>query len=204
MRHSEPLRRAGFTLLEVMAAVVVLGLVYVVVARGAMQGLQTEGDASRRLRASLLADRILNGMELSLAQGSAPTLGQTETIEDEFTVVTEVDPFDVATLLEDATLQGGEPVGSTSELELLKPTRGGTPMVLSITVRVAWTEGISEQQVTRDSFAFDLDAATPPLAAIQTQEKLREAQERATQRGRRRPGRPAPLRPSDTPGDAEQ
>ena len=201
MRHSERLPRAGFTLLEVMAAVVILGLVYVVLARGAMQGLQTEGDASRRLRASLLADRILNGMELSLAQGSAPTLGQTETIEEEFTVVTEVNPFDVATLLEDAT---GEPVSSASELELLKPTRGGTPMVLSITVRVAWTEGISEQQVTRDSFAFDLDAATPLLAPIQAQEKLREAQERATQRGRRRPGRPAALRPPDTPGDAEQ
>ena len=201
MRHSERLPRAGFTLLEVMAAVVILGLVYVVLARGAMQGLQTEGDASRRLRASLLADRILNGMELSLAQGSAPTLGQTETIEDEFTVVTEVNPFDVATLLEDAT---GEPVSSASELELLKPTRGGTPMVLSITVRVAWTEGISEQQVTRDSFAFDLDAATPLLAPIQAQEKLREAQERATQPGRRRPGRPAALRPPDTPGDAEQ
>ncbi len=77
-------------------------------------------------------------------------------------------------------------------------------MVLSITVRVAWTEGISEQQVTRDSFAFDLDAATPLLEAIQAQEKLREAQERARQGGRRRPGRPAPLRPSDTPGDAEQ
>lgn len=201
MRHSERLPRAGFTLLEVMAAVVILGLVYVVLARGAMQGLQTEGDASRRLRASLLADRILNGMELSLAQGSAPTLGQTETIEEEFTVVTEVNPFDVATLLEDAT---GEPVSSASELELLKPTRGGTPMVLSITVRVAWTEGISEQQVTRDSFAFDLDAATPLLAPIQAQEKLREAQERATQPGRRRPGRPAALRPPDTPGDAEQ
>ena len=195
MRHSERLPRAGFTLLEVMAAVVILGLVYVVLARGAMQGLQTEGDASRRLRASLLADRILNGMELSLAQGSAPTLGQTETIEEEFTVVTEVNPFDIATLLEGAALQGGEPVSSASELELLKPPRGGTPMVLSITVWVAWTEGISEQQVTRDSFAFDLDAATPLLAAIQAQEKLPEAQDRAREGRRRRPG---------TPGDAEQ
>jgi hypothetical protein len=35
-----------------MAAVAVLGLVYVVMARSAMQGLQIEGDASRRLRAS--------------------------------------------------------------------------------------------------------------------------------------------------------
>ncbi len=111
MRPSERFPRAGFTLLEVMAAVAVLGLVYVVVARGAMQGLQTEGDASRRLRASLLADRVLNDLELSLAGGSAPALGETETSEEEFTVVVEVSPFDLASLLEAAN---GEAAGPAS------------------------------------------------------------------------------------------
>ena len=205
MRHSEQFSRAGFTLLEVMAAVVVLGLVYVVVARGAMQGLQTEGDAGRRLRASLLADRTLNGLELGLAQGIAPAPGQRESTEEEFTVVVEVSPFDVAALLEGATVQGEEPVSSTSELELLKPSRGGgAPTVLSITVRVAWTEGISEQQVTRDSFAFDLDAAAPLLEVIQPLETPPEEEAQGTPAGRRQSGRPAGLHPSQTTGGPEQ
>jgi len=191
MRHSERFPRTGFTLLEVMAAVVVLGLVYVVVAQGAIQGLQTEGDASRRLRASLLADRTLNGMELSLAQGSAPPLGQTETSEEEFTVVVEVSPFDVASLLEEATAQGGELASSTSALELLTPPlRGGAPTVLSIAVTVIWTEGISEQAVTRDSFAFDLEAAAPLLETIPPPETPREEDDQGTPARRRQPGTP--------------
>jgi len=168
MRPSERFSRGGFTLLEVMAAVAVLGLVYVVVARGAIQGLQTEGDASRRLRASLLADRVLNDLELNLAGGSAPALGETEANEEEFTVVVQVSPFDVTSVLPEATGQEGEPASSTAALALLKPSVGeGLPTLLSIAVRVAWIEGISEQEVTRTSFAFDLVAAAPLLEAIQ-------------------------------------
>ena len=211
MRRSERFPRAGFTLfegftlLEVMAAVVVLGLVYVVVAQGAMQGLQTEGDASRRLRASLLADRVLSDIELGLARGSPPPLGQTETSEQEFTVVVEVGPFDLATLLESASEQQGRPTGSTSELELLKPSRGGgTPTVLSIAVRVIWTEGISEQQVTRESFAFDLEAAAPLLGTIQPTETREEEEDQRVQGRSRQPNRPATLRAPSTRGESAQ
>ena len=204
MRPSERAPGAGFTLLEVMAAVVVLGLVYVVVAQGAMQGLQTEGDASRRLRASLLADRVLSGIELGLVQGSAPPMGESETSEGEFTVVVEVDPFDLATLLEGATEQGQGPERSTSEFELLDPSRGGVPAILSIAVRVIWTEGISEQEVTRESFAFDLEAAAPLLATIQPLEADLEADEQEPRGRRRQPGRAAGRRPPATPGDPAQ
>jgi prepilin-type N-terminal cleavage/methylation domain-containing protein len=175
MRPSERFSRGGFTLLEVMAAVAVLGLVYVVVARGAMQGLQTEGDASRRLRASLLADRVLTDLELNLAGGSAPALGQTETSEEEFTVVVEVSPFDIASLLEAANLEPPGPAASTTPLELLNPSvRGGVPTLLTIAVGVAWMEGISEQEVTRTSFAFDLEAAAPLLETIDPLETMGE------------------------------
>jgi len=176
MRPCERFPSVGFTLLEVMAAVAVLGLVYVVVARGSMQGLQTEGDAGRRLRASLLADRVLNDLELSLARGSAPALGEQEATEGEFTVQVEVSPLDVGSLLQDATGQEGGQASPTAELKLLQPpVRGAAPTLLSIAIRVAWTEGISEQEVTRTSFAFDLEAAAPLLEEIQARAEGLEA-----------------------------
>jgi len=168
MRGCERFRRAGFTLLEVMAAVAVLGLVYVVMARTTMQGLQTEGDASRRLQASLLADQVMSDLELSLAGGSAPALGETEASEGDFTVFVEVSPLDVPSLLPTEQEKGA--AGFTSALELLKPpVGGGVPPLLSIAIRVAWLEGFREEEVTRSSFAFDLEAAAPFLEQIQSE-----------------------------------
>jgi prepilin-type N-terminal cleavage/methylation domain-containing protein len=176
MNPNERFERAGFTLLEVMAAVAVLGIVYVAVARGAMQGLLTEGDASRRLQASLLADRVLNDLELELLGGSPPRLGETESTEEAFTIVVEVSPFDIASLLEDAAAEDARPTASNDAAQLLKPSPyGGIPILLSIIVRVAWIEGISEQEVTRTSFAFDAEAAAPFLEQIPEAEPQPEA-----------------------------
>jgi prepilin-type N-terminal cleavage/methylation domain-containing protein len=167
MKLDERSRRVGFTLLEVMAAVAVLGLVYVVVARGAMQGLQTEGDAGRRLRASLLADRVLNDLEVELAAGEAPRVGETETSEEDFTVTVEVRPFDVAGLLQAGLQEDEAPAAATTGFQLLQPSvRAGVPILLTIAVRVAWIEGVSEREVTRSSFAFDAEAAAPLLAGV--------------------------------------
>ena len=99
MNPCERRRSPGFTLLEVLAAVAVLGIVYVVVAQGAIEGLQTQGDAGRRLRASLLADRTLSELELAVAAGAAPEIGETQASEEDFAVVVEVAPFDLAGLL---------------------------------------------------------------------------------------------------------
>jgi hypothetical protein len=55
-------------------------------------------------------------------------------------------------------------------LELLKlPVGGGVPTLLSIAIRVAWTEGFRQEEVTRTSFAFDLEAAAPLLEQIQSE-----------------------------------
>jgi prepilin-type N-terminal cleavage/methylation domain-containing protein len=167
MTTAERFRSAGFTLLEVLAAVAILGIVYVVVARGAIQGLQLEGDASRRLRASLLADRVLTDLELELAAGSAPRVGETEASEEEFTVVVEVSPFDVASMLPSGAEEGGRPTASPASHQLLGPSvRGGSPTLLSIAVFVRWIEGVSQQQVTRSSFVFDASAAAPLLEGL--------------------------------------
>ena len=53
-------------------------------------------------------------------------------------------------------------------------------------IRVAWIEGISEQAVTRTSFAFDLEAAAPLLEEIQAR-----AEELETPAGLQKPGRAA-------------
>jgi prepilin-type N-terminal cleavage/methylation domain-containing protein len=87
--------RAGFTLLEVLAAVAVLGLVYSVLASAAIQGLRAEGDAGRRLRASLLADQRITEIEAQVAAGQTPEIGQTENQEDDFVIRTEVKPLDL-------------------------------------------------------------------------------------------------------------
>ena len=52
-------RRGGFSLFEVLAAVAILALTVTMLARGAIQGMGYEGDASRRFTASLIADQLL-------------------------------------------------------------------------------------------------------------------------------------------------
>lgn len=174
MKSSDRLTSAGFTLLEVLAAVVVFALVYTVVARVAMQGLQTEGDASRRLRASFLADRTLSDLEIALAGGAAPEVGETETMEEDYTVVVEVAPFDVAGILQEVAGVEPQPAVPISSLELLSPSvRGRQPTLLSIAVRVSWLEGLSEREVTRSGFAFDAEAAAPLLEGISNLEEDR-------------------------------
>jgi prepilin-type N-terminal cleavage/methylation domain-containing protein len=63
--------RRGFSLIEVLGAVAILGIWYVILASLAMQGMRLTGESQRRLRASLIADRILADFELMAAQGEA-------------------------------------------------------------------------------------------------------------------------------------
>ena len=77
-------------------AVALLGLVVSVLARSAIQGMSYEGDASRRLRASLLADRALAVVESGLKLGAPPQLGHRESQEaDEFQLSVDVQPLDL-------------------------------------------------------------------------------------------------------------
>lgn len=141
----------GFTLLEVLGAVAVLALVYVVLAGAAIQGLRAEGDAGRRLRASELADRELASVEETLALGTAPPPGVTTASEDEFEVETTVAPFAPPPELA-AALAESEP-GAAS---LFEPTRPGDPgAVRSIEVRVRWDDGSGPREVVRATWAVD-------------------------------------------------
>ena len=68
------MRRAehGFTLFEVLGAVALLALVYGTLSTVAIRGLRTEGESQRVLKASLLADWELNGLEMQIEPGLGP------------------------------------------------------------------------------------------------------------------------------------
>jgi hypothetical protein len=144
--------------------VAILALSVTLLARGAIQGMGYEGDASRRLAASLIADQLLFEVESALAVGSLPEVGRQEgenPDDDEFMRIVEVAPLDLATLgMADLFLPPGAEAGTP------RP-RGATPLpdLLLVTVRVSWEDGLSEQAVTRTSFAYDASAAAQALAA---------------------------------------
>lgn len=164
--------RRAFTLLEVLAAVALLGFTVAMLARGAIQGMRYEGDASRRLAASLLADRALFEAESALALDALPEAGRQEREEGEFRVIQEVAPFEPGAL--------GVP-----ELFNARPSEAGaprpppspaTPKLFLVTVHVAWTDGLVEQSVTRATFAYDASDLAQVLEASEGAEAQAEAE----------------------------
>jgi prepilin-type N-terminal cleavage/methylation domain-containing protein len=153
-------RTSGFTLLEVMAAVALLGLFGAVLAQQAIEGMGYEGDASRRMRASFLADRALWQVEAGLKLGAPPQPKQEEEeTEDGYRVRVEVQPLDVTQL-------GLAPPADASGETENPPDAAALPLPLfTVLVRVAWIEGLVEQAVTRTTFAFDGTAVAQALGA---------------------------------------
>lgn len=185
-------RTAGFSLLEVLAAVAVLGLVYSVLATAGIQGLRLEGDAGRRLRASLLAEQKIVQLEAMVATGQSPELGVTEDEAEDFLVTVEVTPLDLEIGDTKASKRGrerleraigGRDQGETAPGSLLGPGGAGAqPLLRRVDVRVAWTEGEAEQAVGRTTYALDSVAAAPLIATLvaAAERDAAEAQRSAT------------------------
>jgi prepilin-type N-terminal cleavage/methylation domain-containing protein len=176
---SAPSRRDAFTLLEVMAAVLILGLLYAVLAEAAIRGLRSEGVSRRKVEASLIADRFLSDLEAQLALGQIPKSGQEEQEVDVYRVGISVQPFDPTPILEaiekvekergidqkprpkkneeSSSMEvGAQTPGSVPTEDLLAPPRTGQEGRLRrIDVSVTWQDGEREEQVTRTTFAFD-------------------------------------------------
>ncbi len=89
-RATVPSARAGFSLIEVLGAVAILGVSYVMLATLAIQGMQITGESQRRLRASLLADELLAEYELAAAIGQPIEVTEDEGEEDGFKTLIEV------------------------------------------------------------------------------------------------------------------
>ncbi len=156
--------RDGFTLLEVLAAVAILSIWFIVIAGTGMQGLRAEGVSRRRLEASMIADRILSDLEASTTDGSAPEPME-ETSEQDIYVLSVIvapfvgaDPQAAAPVVNPSAPDSGElalPLDQLIASEM--PERSAH--LRRIDVRVSWLEGEMEQWVDRTTFAFDLVAA---------------------------------------------
>src|SRR5262245_29556879 len=177
---------AGLTLLEVLGAVALLGILYTALAGNAANGLRSEGESRRRLAASLLADDRLAELELSLASGTAPTVGTEEKEVEGFSVSTEVRPFQLPARKEEPH---AEPTSLAAKRaaerakdapSLFAPPRSPTApsALLSVDVVVRWKDGVFEREVRRTTYAVDasaVQAAFDALAEFQAQHPQEEA-----------------------------
>jgi type II secretory pathway pseudopilin PulG len=175
------MRRAerGLTLLEVLGAVALLGILYTVLAGNAIEGLRSEGESRRRLAASLLADEVLAGIELELQSGAAPPLGSTSEERDGFTVATQVRAFEPPPPRPDAARvrqQSRSLAARRAEAEAERdeapslfdaPASPTAPSPLrTIDVVVRWEEGIDAREVRRTTYALDAEAIEELFATV--------------------------------------
>jgi prepilin-type N-terminal cleavage/methylation domain-containing protein len=148
--------RRGFTLLEVLGAVLVLAMLYSVLAEVAIQGLRAEGESRRRLEASLFADELLTDIEASIEAGDLPPLGVSGEEEDPYIIELEVLPIDTRALFPPGLLGEDETLAS-----LLGSETEESPL-REIVLRISWSEGDRELSVTRTT----LGMSTPQFAAL--------------------------------------
>lgn len=175
-----PERAHGFTLLEVMAAFALLAIAYTTLGGAGAQSLQKEGEAARRLGASLLADQVLEGLEAGFEQGAAPPLGEEERTEGMYGVAIRVAPWEPVIpererprALERSERRARRPGESIRDDEgaslgpsLLHGERGQPGPLRRVDVVVSWDEGWSQARVVRTTFGLDPEAAAASLEAL--------------------------------------
>jgi prepilin-type N-terminal cleavage/methylation domain-containing protein len=159
-------QRGGFTLLEVLAAVAILSIWYLVIANAAVQGLRAEGQSRRRLEAGLVADRRLAEVEAAAMTGQFPRGGTDLTGEDIYRVRTVVGPFAGLAAFGQGTeplaaqVPAGEPIPRPKMKQLLG---AGAPalnkLLKEVNVVVEWAEGSEEFSIERTTYLLDLEKA---------------------------------------------
>jgi type II secretory pathway pseudopilin PulG len=151
-------RRTGFTLIEVMGAVLVLGLLFTWLASVAMVALRSEGTDRRRAEADLLADLSLSTIEALLsATGQLPADGRTERDEDPYRVLIEIEPIDVLSLLPAPLAKDLSQTIDPRAPSVLHDERGES-RVRRVSVVVEWDEAGEPAQVERTTYAYDKSA----------------------------------------------
>jgi prepilin-type N-terminal cleavage/methylation domain-containing protein len=153
----------GFTLLEVLGAVLVLGLLYSVLAEAAIQGLRAEGESRRRLEASLFADELLSEIEASLDSGGALPVGVSLEEDEPYVIELTVSPVDAGALLPPGAL------GEDETLASLMGAEADESPILEIVLKISWSEGDRELSVTRTTLGLgETGLGTPQgSAAVQ-------------------------------------
>lgn len=150
-------RPSGFTLVEVMAAVALLGILFTVLASVAIRGLRAEGESKRRIDASLIADRQMTDIETEFVHGIVPPTGRSEFEEGEFRIAVEVTPFEFPAELLEVAERGEEERDAVPSL--LLPGGEAEAAVRTVEVTVSWFEGGDERSVVRTTYGLDLAAA---------------------------------------------
>ena len=160
--------RLGFTLLEVLGAVAILGIWYFVLATIATDGLLKEGQSLRKLRAGLIADRILAELEAESLGGSKPELIDEEVQPEEpgddiYTIRKQVRTFTTYSAASQSTREKEEMEFDTSQplpTLLGQNIPGFASHLYEINVAVVWTEGfMAEEAVHRTTYVFDMTSA---------------------------------------------
>ncbi|MEE2677480.1 MAG: type II secretion system protein [Myxococcota bacterium] len=150
----------GFTLLEVLAAVAFVGLVFTALSRSATVGIISEGDNRRRMEAAMLADATMTAIEAGLKTLQLPPEGITEEEVDEFLIVTEMAPWDPpAEWIEIA--KEAAPNGT----RLFGEKAGDPGMLREITVRVEWFDGVEDKFIERVTLAAEVNPAASGLGS---------------------------------------
>ncbi len=135
-----------------MGAVIILGLTATVLVRAASEALGAAGNARRTLGANLIADQALVEIEATAAANVPPEIGERAYDVGELHVELSVAPAEAATLGLDALLPPQGAAG-TQPPELFAASGDGFPL-LRADVRVSWSEGFGEREVTRSTFLF--------------------------------------------------
>jgi prepilin-type N-terminal cleavage/methylation domain-containing protein len=162
----------AFTLLEVLAAVALLGILYIRLAGVGVQWIRSEGENKRLLEASLLADQQLSEIELQIDGGSVPEVGTSESEFDEFLVSVNVEPY----ALPAAPSTPGEGDDDESPLNLTSTASGSEQSPLrAIELRVTWNDGARDRSVVRHTYAFDTESVAGLLGALSEQDPNQEA-----------------------------
>ena len=145
----------AFTLIEVMAAVFMLGLFVAAISQLLTQARRNEGFARLQAQAAALADDAVATLEEGFARGATPALGSNEGGEAPWRVVTEVRAFD-STLLAPAAAsepERGARAAPGAASFLSAPSASASPPLLEIEVRVSW-EGAPVDSETGEPFSI--------------------------------------------------
>jgi prepilin-type N-terminal cleavage/methylation domain-containing protein len=132
-------RSNAFTLIEVMAAVVLLALFVAAISPMLVQAQGQERDARLRARASALADRLLTEVDEAALRGGTLTSGAHETREENLVATTTIAAFDPASL-QPAAKDPERPAREATQAAgwLAGPNAKATPPILEIAIRVSW------------------------------------------------------------------
>jgi prepilin-type N-terminal cleavage/methylation domain-containing protein len=135
----------AFTLIEVMAAVLILGLFVTVLSEMLVRASRFEGDTRQLAEAAAVADREVAKLEESLLRGSAPAIGKTESREEPWLVTTEVTPFDATLLPGAAPAPSAQPQRAEGDAAspgswLASPSAQQNPPLLAVDVFVTWED----------------------------------------------------------------